>query len=68
MTEKKLKIKINQQKCIGCGACSIIAPEAFYLDTEKGKATVKDGVEKTDFEKIKEASEYCPVYAIEIEQ
>ncbi|MBW6441410.1 ferredoxin [Patescibacteria group bacterium] len=68
MTENIKKVKINEEKCIGCGACSIYAPEAFDLDPEKGKAVVKEGAENTDEEKIKEAAQYCPVQAIEIEQ
>ncbi len=67
MTEKINKVKIDENKCIGCGACSMYAPEAFDFDMEKGKAFVKEGAENTDPEKIKEAMDSCPVQAISIE-
>jgi len=58
-------MKINQEKCIGCGLCVSLCPEVFELG-EDGKAKIK---EKTDLEKskesIKEAKEGCPVSAIE---
>lgn len=67
MTEKINKVKVDEEKCIGCGACGMYAPEAFNFDMEKGKATVKEGAEETDPEKIKEATSSCPVQAISIE-
>jgi ferredoxin len=44
------------------------APDAFGFDEEKSKAVVKEGAENTDPEKIRQAAEYCPVQAIEIEE
>jgi len=67
MSEKINKVKINEETCIGCGACSMYAPEAFGFDMERGKAFVKEGAENTDPEKIKEAAASCPVQAISIE-
>ena len=32
-----MKIKINKEKCIGCGSCVSIAPETFDFDDD-GKA------------------------------
>ena len=58
-------VKVDKEKCIGCGLCPNICPEVFELG-EDGKARVKDGA---DLEKnkdcIKEAVESCPVGAIE---
>jgi len=60
-----MKIKINTEKCIGCGMCQSICPEVFELN-EKGKSEVKEGVEnKKNEECIKEAIDACPVKAIE---
>lgn len=67
MSEKINKVKIDQEKCIGCGACGMYAPEAFGFDMERGKSFVKEGAENTDPEKIKEAASSCPVQAISIE-
>ena len=59
-----MKVKVIQDKCIGCGACVAIAPLNFDFD-EKGLSTVIDE-EVTD--KTVEAKDACPVYAIEIEE
>jgi len=60
-----MKIKINTEKCIGCGMCQSICPEVFELN-EKGKSEVKEGwEEKKNEECIKEAIDACPVKAIE---
>lgn len=58
-------VKVNKEKCIGCGLCTTICPEVFELGDD-GKSNVKEGA---DLEKnkdcIKEAKESCPVGAIE---
>lgn len=51
-------VKVDQKKCVGCGACVITCPEGFELS--KGKAKVKNS--KADC--IDEAIEGCPVDAI----
>lgn len=55
-------IKVNEEKCIGCGACVAIAPENFDFNDE-GLSVVKgDNVT----EEAVSAMEACPVCAIEI--
>jgi ferredoxin len=54
-------IKVDKDKCIGCGSCEAICPEIFSM--KNGKAVPK----KTSVEKInceEEAKEACPVGAI----
>lgn len=57
-----MKVKIDKNKCIGCGTCVAIAPKSFKLGKD-GKAQVIEPV-GDDEEKIKEAAESCPVGAI----
>lgn len=55
------KIKIDTNKCIGCGSCAAICPASFEM--KDGKAHAK----KTEVKKLtceKEAAESCPVEAI----
>ncbi len=54
-------VKINSEKCVGCGLCVSICPEVFEIDS-KGKSKVK---KQKDSPCVKEAIESCPVQAIE---
>ena len=66
-----MNIKIDQEKCIGCGSCTAVCPELFELVGEDNKAQVK---EKTEGQAgmndkcVQEAVDICPVQAIEIEK
>jgi len=51
-------VKVDKEKCIGCGACAATCPEGFEM--KDGKASVKDG--KVDC--VGEAISGCPVDAI----
>jgi ferredoxin len=55
-----MKIKVDREKCIGCGLCASICEQVFALDKD-GKAFVK--VQK-NIPCVKEAIENCPVSAI----
>ena len=57
------KIVVDEDKCIGCGACVEVCPHSFRL--ENGKAVpVTPEVEDVTCEKDAEIS--CPVGAIKI--
>jgi ferredoxin len=61
-----MKIKIDQETCISCGACVNICPEVFEFN-ENGKATVNQKSEEAIEQygkQIEEAIESCPVNAI----
>jgi ferredoxin len=55
-------LKVDQEKCIGCGFCVSICPDVFELKDD-GKSHVKDAkaCAKCD---CKAASDGCPVQAI----
>lgn len=64
-----MKVIVNQDACIGCGACCAICDEVFDMNDE-GLSTVKDGKEEIVKEledSIHEAEESCPTGAIEIQ-
>jgi len=58
-------MKVNKEKCIGCGFCISVCPDIFEL-AEDGKSRVKEEADLEKNEKcIKESKEGCPVSAIE---
>ena len=53
-------IKVNKEKCIGCGLCQSLCPEVFEIDDES-KAKV---INQTKTPCVKEAIDSCPMEAI----
>ena len=41
-----MKVKVNKDACIGCGACAAICPDVFEIDD--------DGLSKAKVETVKE--------------
>lgn len=62
MRDYMLTISLDKNKCIGCGACVAIAPNNFEFDDD-GLSNV---IDQEASEEAIEASEVCPVMAIEI--
>lgn len=62
MENIKKEYKINKEKCIGCGSCSLTCPEGTEMDTD-GKATVVNSVKLEECGGI----DVCPYGAIEID-
>lgn len=60
-----MKVKVNKEICIGCGACQAIAPDVFEIEDD-GLAQAKD-IEINDNikEDVIDALEGCPTSAIE---
>lgn len=59
-----MKLEVNQDVCIGCGACQAICPEVFEINDE-GFAQATVDVIAEDFEETAiDAKESCPVNAI----
>ncbi|HTY44054.1 MAG TPA: ferredoxin [Patescibacteria group bacterium] len=53
-------VKVDKEKCIGCGLCSSLCPEVFEMQKD-GKAGVKA---QKKLPCVKDAIESCPVNAI----
>jgi ferredoxin len=57
-----MKIRIDKNKCIGCGTCVALAPKSFKLGNDsKAQVIEPPGDEKAT---IKDAVDSCPVKAI----
>lgn len=60
-----MKVKVNKDLCMGCGACQAIAADVFEIDDD-GLATTKvDEVSEDIKEDVIDALEGCPTSAIE---
>lgn len=57
------KYKVNKNKCLGCGLCTVECPEGIEL-TEEGKAKVIDSKKVDDCG----GQKICPYGAIEKEK
>ena len=68
------KIKLEREKCIGCGSCQALCPKYFEI-VDDGKSHIvgstKQDNEELEIEKIEcaeTAAETCPVQCIHIEK
>lgn len=62
-----MKVKVDQDKCIGCGLCVSLAEEVFKIN-EMGKSEAVGECDSPECEeKVKEAVSSCPVQAISTE-
>lgn len=63
-----MKVKVNKDACIGCGACASICPEVFELNDE-GLSEVKEEDVKDELQdEVRDAADSCPTGAIVVEE
>lgn len=58
-----MSIKVDQNKCIGCGMCVNMCPKVFKINSQ-GKSEV---ISQNDTDCARNASNSCPVEAIKVE-
>lgn len=63
-----MKVKVNQDACIGCGACEAICPDVFVLNDEGLSEVIEKQKNKELEGEVKEqaqdAIDSCPTSAI----
>lgn len=63
-----MKVKVNKDACIGCGACAAICDEVFEINDE-GLSEAKVEEVKDEFQdEVRDAVDSCPTGAIEVEE
>lgn len=55
-------VKVDQDKCIGCGMCAGLCPEIFSMNSEGKAEVISDQANDCALR----AAENCPVMAITI--
>ena len=63
-----MKVRVNEDLCIGCGICEGTAPEVFSLENGPIAEVIMDPVEAEFQEAARQAAEDCPEVAIEVEE
>ena len=61
-----MKVRVDQQACVGCGLCVDICPAVFEMDNNLAKA-IPGAVHNDYAEACLEAVDSCPVSAIKKE-
>jgi len=59
-----MKIKVDEEKCIGCGSCAAMYPDNFEMNEENKAKIVNSEISDDDGEM---SVNICPVTAIEKE-
>lgn len=59
-------VKVDKEKCIGCGACMSIAPNTFEFGDD-GLSQVKTEFVEDDTAEVENAKDCCPTGAISVE-
>ena len=62
------KIKVNQNLCIGCGACANLFPDVFKMNESNKAEAINSELCEKDEARSQEIIDICPVRAIEIEE
>ena len=63
-----MKVKVNQDACIGCGACAAICDEVFEINDEGLSEAKVEEVKDELQDEVRDAADSCPTGAIEIEE
>ena len=60
-----MKLNVNKDLCIGCGACQATCPEVFEIEDDGFAGVVVDVIPEDVEEDAIDAKEGCPTNAIE---
>lgn len=63
-----MKLKVEKDICIGCGACQAICPDVFEIDDDGLAVSIVEEVNEDVMEDAIDAKEGCPVDAIKEEK
>ena len=59
-----MKVKVNQEACIGCGACAAICDKIFKIIDEGLSVAVVNEVPNEEEQAARDAIDSCPTGAI----
>lgn len=59
-----MKIRVNKDVCIACGACYAVAPEVYQMDDDGMSEVINEVIPAELEDEAMEALEGCPTEAI----
>lgn len=62
-----MKVVLNRDACIGCGACAALCEDIFEIDNEGLSKVKKEEIKDEEVESTRDAIESCPTGAITLE-
>ena len=60
-----MKLEVNKDLCIGCGACQAVCPEVFEIEDDGLAHSIVDTIPDVNEDDAIDAKEGCPTNAIE---
>ncbi len=63
-----MKVKVNKDACIGCGACASICPDVFEINDEGLSEAKVEEVKDELQDEVRDAADSCPTGAIEVNE
>lgn len=63
---RQLKVLVDYDLCKGYGECAAAAPEVFTVDDNGNMTVLQEAPAEALREKVEQAVEYCPTFALEI--
>lgn len=63
-----MKVEVNQDACIGCGACAAICDKVFELNDDGLSEAKVEEVSEKDSQEVRDAADACPTGAISVEE
>lgn len=61
-----MKVRVDENKCIGCGICESMSSELFEMNDEGKAQAIKPDVSEELEDDAMDAQSSCPVNAIKI--
>lgn len=61
-------VKVNKDKCLGCGMCVGINPDVFSFDDDGLAKANNDMINEENKDEVNNAIDSCPVGAIEVHE
>ena len=61
-------LKVNENACIGCGACQAMVPDVFDINDDGLAFVMENAKVDENLDDVKDAADNCPTGAIVVEE